>query len=171
MRVLTFRFVTPHQRVWSRLCAGSVLVITALVAGGCVAHPKGQHGPACATIESATHIVEYPSKRFTILKQVAHRPLSQHEQTYLVNAIFQPFGLSSSIDQADTLIALMRNRCCTDQTRSEIREKLAAFTNRMRGEDQQRIVAVLDNPGEPVQPRAEAPRPAGVRRASTAPAK
>ena len=69
-----------------------------------------------------THIIEHPIQRLTILKQVAHTPkLTQHEQTYLVNAIFQG-GFGS--DQADALVALLRNPCCTPDTREEIRKKL-----------------------------------------------
>jgi hypothetical protein len=111
-----------------------------LLASGCAYHPRGPHGPACPTITSAMHVLEYPSYRLSMLKGVAQQEqLSQHEQTYLVNAIFVG-GFSSQV--ADTLLTLLYNPCCTDQTRQEIRAHIKF--SRLLGHDEQRILAALD---------------------------
>lgn len=88
---------------------------------GCVVHPSGPHGPACAAIEAAT-AVELSSERLALLERVARRSnLSQHEQTYLVNAIV--FGGIGG-EHADALIALLKNPCCTEETRRYIAKQL-----------------------------------------------
>jgi hypothetical protein len=128
---------------WARCSLAAPFVL--LLAAGCAVHPRGPHGPACAKIESATHVIEYPSYRLTMLKQVAARKeLSAHEQTYLVNAIFMG-GFSSQV--ADTLITLIHNPCCLADTRQQIRTKLK-FT-RMLGKDEQRVIATLEKADQP----------------------
>lgn len=115
---------------------GWLLVGLALLVGGCVTHPKGTHGPACQEIESATHIVEYSTQRLVILKRIAkQRDLSQHEQTYLVNAIFMG-GFSD--DMADALVNLIGNACYTTQTQQEILKHLRYF--RMVGRSHRRVL-------------------------------
>ena len=130
-----------------KLCCGSGL-FAALLAAGCAAHPRGPHGPACPTITSAMHVLEYPSFRLNMLKRVAGQTdLSQHEQTYLVNAVFVG-GFSSQV--AETLLTLIYNPCCTDQTRQEIRKHIKF--SRLLGRDEQRILAALDKPPTARQP-------------------
>lgn len=114
-------------------------LILLLLCTGCVTHPKSTCGPACTTIESATHVVLYPSQRLNILKRVAARPtLGQHEQTFLVNAVFMG-GFSDDI--ADALETLIRNPCCTPETRTYIRTKL--HTARIIGRAERRVIDVL----------------------------
>ena len=92
-----------------------------LLTAGCVVHPRGPHGPACAAIDAATQ-VELSSHRLELLTRIAQRPeLSQHEQTYLVNAIC--FGGIGG-EHADALIALIQNPCCTAETRRQISANL-----------------------------------------------
>jgi hypothetical protein len=88
---------------------------------GCVAHPRGPHGPSCAAIEAAAKI-DLSSHRLIVLRNIAGRPeLSQHEQTYLVNAIcFAGVGG----EHADALVALIQNPCCTAETRQYISKNL-----------------------------------------------
>lgn len=116
-----------------------LLMAAAGLADGCAVHPKGEHGPACTTIDSATRIVVYSTQRLTILKRVAkQKDLSQHEQTYLVNAIFMGgFGE----DMADAAVNLIDNPCCTAETRAHIRERLK-WTH-MLGRPERRILDEL----------------------------
>jgi len=98
-----------------------VSFVLPLLTAGCVVHPRGPHGPACAAIDAATQ-VELSSHRLELLTRIAQRPeLSQHEQTYLVNAIC--FGGIGG-EHADALIALIQNPCCTAQTRQQIAANL-----------------------------------------------
>lgn len=141
-----------RTRFCRRALGPLAMPLVLMLAGGCVVHPKGPHGPACPTIESATHILEYPSYRLTMLKQVAARQdLSQHEQTYLVNAIFMG-GFSSQV--ADTLITLIHNPCGTAETRQQIRAKLK-FT-RMLGRDEKRVIGALEKAEQPASAPAKA---------------
>jgi hypothetical protein len=123
--------------------AGQLLLLSALcAAAGCAMHPSGPHGPACPIIEDASHIIEYPSERLRILSGVAARPnLSPHEQAYLVNAVMI-VGFSS--DKAKALITLIRNPCCVEETRQQIRKSMKF--SRMLGKDEQRVVHELDKP-------------------------
>ena len=140
-------------RLRRRALGPLAMPLVLMLAGGCAVHPKGPHGPACSTIEAATHILEYPSYRLATLKQIAARQdLSQHEQTYLVNAIFIG-GFSSQV--AETLITLIHNPCGTDQTRQQIRAKLK-FT-RMLGREEKRVIGALEKAEQP----ASAPVKAG----------
>lgn len=131
------------------LALGGALVLL----GGCAAHPKGPHGPACSLIEDASHIIEYPSQRHRILKRVADMPeLSTHEQIYLVNAAF---AVGYSSDKAETLTRLIKNPCCTEETRQHIRKMLKL--SRMKGRDQRRVVEALDNFPEPGESKRAKP--------------
>jgi hypothetical protein len=132
-------------------------LLPALLAG-CASHPRGTCGPACTEIESATHILEYPTQRLRIYKRLARQPeLSQHEQTYLVNAIFVG-GFSH--DVADALEYLIANPVCTAQTCAEIREKLK--TSRLLGRAERRVVEALNGayplPEDADEEGADAPR-------------
>lgn len=123
------------------LALGGALVLL----GGCTVHPRGPHGPACPLIEDASHIIEYPSQRHRILKRVADmQELSTHEQIYLVNATF---AVGYSSDKAETLIRLIKNPCCTEETRQHVRKMLKL--SRMMGRDQRRVIQALDNFPEP----------------------
>jgi hypothetical protein len=105
--------------------AGAALFAATLWTTGCVAHPPGPHGPSCAGIEAASSI-EMESQRLEILQKIAYRRnLSEHEQTYLVNAILWG-GLGG--EQADVLIALIQNPVCTDSTRRYIANQLRFVT-------------------------------------------
>lgn len=122
---------------------GTLLLAAALgPTGGCVVHPRGACGPACATIKAATTI-DYPTERLSVLKRIAPRDdLSAHEQTYLVNAICAG-GFSS--DQADALITLLENPCCTEQTRKHVARQLPWIG---LGSQQRRVLdAMIENPG------------------------
>ncbi len=123
----------------ARILATTGLLV-ALLAGGCVVpHPRGPHGPACAVITDAAHIVEYPTDRLKILKRVAAQPeLSTHEQIYLVNAVLV-WGFSS--DKAVALVTLIENPCCTAETRQHIRKSLKIA--RMLGRDERRVIDAL----------------------------
>ena len=130
-------------------------LLVLILAGGCVIHPSGPHGPACPTIESATYVIEYPRERLRLLKPIAAREnLSPHEQTYLVNAVMA-VGFSS--DKADLLLMLIRNACCTAETRQQIRAKLK-FT-RMLGRDEQRVIQALEKADQPQAKTASQPAP------------
>lgn len=108
-------------------------------AGGCVSRPAGPDTPTMQTIESATHMVDYPSQRLAILRKVAAQPdLQQHEQTYLVDAIFMG-GFSS--DRANALLTLLDNPCCTPLTRGQIREEMKK--TRMLGNSERRVIDAL----------------------------
>jgi len=117
------------------------LAMPALIStAGCVAHPKGPCGTACPTIESATHILEYPSQRLSILSNVAARPdLSPHEQIYLVNAVFMG---GYSWQQANVLVTLVSNPCCTDQTGEHIRKMLKL--SRLTGREERRVIEAME---------------------------
>lgn len=125
-------------RSQNRLGASFVLLLGLLVlSGGCVSHPRGAHGPACQQIEAATHIIEHPSQRMVILKRIAReKELSQHEQTYLVNAVFMGGAFGSDI--ADALIDLINNPCYTTQTQREILQHLKHYV--MNGQAHRRIL-------------------------------
>jgi hypothetical protein len=128
-------------RAWGWLAGLLLLGICA----GCATHPRGVCGPACSEIESATHIIEYPTQRLKVYKRIARqRALTQHEQTYLVNAIF--IG-GFSHDVADALEYLIANPACTEQTREEIRKKLK--TSRLLGRAERRVVEALNRPPPP----------------------
>lgn len=122
------------------LAAGAALV----AGGGCVVHPRGTCGPACAAIEAAT-TVELESERMELLQRVAAREkLSQHEQTYLVNAIC--FGGLGG-PQADALITLIGNPCCTAETRRYIARNLRFVTY---SAERKRVAEALGRePGDP----------------------
>ena len=138
-------------RAWQVLAGATAL----LMLFGCASHPSGPHGPSCNTIESATKIIEHPIQRLTILKSVARRQnLSQHEQEYLVNAIFMPGGLSISADQADATVTLLRNPCCTPETREYVR-KTVKHAYRMLGKDERRIIEELDRPRTTTRPTTQ----------------
>lgn len=138
-----------RTRLGRRALGPLAALLVLILAGGCVMHPSGPHGPACPTIESATYVIEYPRERLRILKPIAARDnLSPHEQTYLVNAIMA-VGFSS--DKADVLLMLIHNPCCTAETRQQIRAKLK-FT-RMLGRDEQRVIQALEK-AEQTQPAA-----------------
>ncbi|MEW6249575.1 MAG: hypothetical protein AB1716_02930, partial [Planctomycetota bacterium] len=124
--------------------AGVALLVPVLAAlQGCTAsHPRGPHGPACEEITSASHIIEHPVQRFVILKKIAARPLSQHEQEYLVNAIFPVMAGGFGHDQADASVTLIRNPCCTRATCELIRERLKH--RKMLGRDERRIITALE---------------------------
>ncbi len=123
---------------------GILLTCVGLTLSGCAAHPKGVCGGACPTIESATHIIEFPSQRLTILKRVAARPdLTPHEQVYLVNAVFMG-GYSD--DMADALVALIGSPGCTDEACDAIRRRMK-FT-RMLGRAERRVVEALTRRNE-----------------------
>ena len=127
-----------------------------LLGSGCAVHPKGLCGASCPIIESATHIIEYPSQRLLILKRVAARnDLTQHEQLYLVNAVFMG-GYGD--DMADALVALIKGPCCTAETRQHIREKIKLA--RMMGRAERRIVEELEKADAAPTPalRTAAPR-------------
>lgn len=110
-----------------------------IVVGGCVNRPKGPDTPTMRRIESATHIIDYPSQRLVILKEIAAQPdLQPHEQTYLVNAICMG-GFSS--DRAEALITLIRNPVCTADTHQLIRKRLK--TSRFMGRDERNIIDAL----------------------------
>jgi hypothetical protein len=133
----------PHVQcgMSSRLSAGLVL-LCALAAGlsGCAVHPKGECGPSCPTIESASYIVEYPTQRLAILKNVAARSaLSQHEQSYIV-MVLRMGGLSELV--ADCYVTLIRNPVCTEQTKAEIRAAIKYM--RLQGMAARRIIDALD---------------------------
>ncbi len=117
-----------------------LLLGVALLPAGCASHPMGLCGNSCPLIESATHLLEYPSQRLILLKRVAVRDdLTQHEQLYLVNAVFiGGFG----DDMADALATLIRNPCCTAETRQHIRLRIRFA--RMMGRAERRIVDELD---------------------------
>ncbi len=126
---------TPAAGWGACVAAGLLLGLT-----GCVIHPKGPHGAACPVIEDASYIIEYPSERLRILKSVAVREdLSAHEQIYLVNAVMA-VGFSS--DKAQALVTLIRNPCCTADTRQHIRKMLKL--SRMLGHDQRRVIDALE---------------------------
>ncbi len=129
------------------------LGVALVLLGGCTVHPQGPHGPVCPLIEDAAQIIEYPSQRHRILKRVADMPeLSTHEQIYLVNATFAT-GYSS--DKAETLVRLIKNPCCTEETRQHIRKMLKL--SRMKGRDQRRVVETLDNFPEPGESKRAKP--------------
>ncbi len=138
----------------------------ALMSGlaGCVAsHPSGPHGPHCEQIESASHIIDHPIQRFRMLKSIAGEPnLTQHEQTYLVNAIFPVFASGFGSDQADASIRLIQNPCCTPETRTRIRERLK--TVKILGQEARRILIALDD-----AEAGAARQPAGSQPARAAP--
>jgi hypothetical protein len=93
-----------------------------LATGGCVTHPDGPHGLACPPIEAAITI-SFSNERSQAFQRIAaRRELNQHEQTYLANAIVQTGGVAD--DQANALVALVRNPCCTDETRAQIARQL-----------------------------------------------
>ncbi len=116
-----------------------LLICAGLMLPGCAVHPKGTCGMACPTIESATHIIEFPSQRLTILKRVAARPeLTPHEQVYLVNAVFMG-GYSD--DMADALVALIGRRDCTEEACDAIRKRMKFM--RMLGRAERRVVEAL----------------------------
>ncbi len=103
---------------WGALVPVAVLFV---LAGGCAIHPRGECGPACADIRAA-ETIEFPSDRLVVLHEIATREnLSEHEQVYLVNAICV-FGFSN--DQADALITLINNPCCTATVRKYIVDHL-----------------------------------------------
>jgi hypothetical protein len=133
----------------------ALLLGMALLPAGCASHPKGPCGNSCSRIESATHILEYPSQRLILLKRVAVREdLTQHEQYYLVNAVFMGgFG----DDMADALAALIKNPCCTSETRQYIRQKIKFA--RMMGRAERRIVDELEK-ADAAHPAGSSPPPA-----------
>jgi hypothetical protein len=126
-------------------CGQLAAMAAVLLLTGCAVHPKGPHGPACPVIEDAAHIIEYPSERLRILKRVAAREnLSTHEQIYLVDTVIL-VGFSS--DKAQALITLIRNPCCTAETRQHIRTMLKL--SRMLGRDQRHVVEALEQADHP----------------------
>jgi hypothetical protein len=134
---------------------GGLGMLCSLAAGllaltvGCVAHPRGPCGPACLTIEDASHIIEYPTQRLNILKRVAAQPeLSTHEQVYLVNAVF---AVGYSSDKAEALITLIRNPCCTEETCQHIRRMLK--WSRLLGRDERRVIEALEKRSPTSQPQ------------------
>lgn len=121
-----------------------------LLLSGCAFHPRGPHGPACPAIEAAA-AVELPSERLAVLKKIATRPdLSQHEQTYLVNAVLFPDVGGS---QSGPLIVLIRNPACTEETRQYIAKHLrfVAYST-----DRVAVAEALGDAGLPGQPRRSA---------------
>ncbi len=129
MRLYKFR----HGVAWPQ--ASAVVLLLA----GCASHPRGPCGPRCAEIDSAMHILEYPTQRLTILRRIAgYRDLSQHEQTYLVNAVFVG-GFSE--DVADALVTLIENPVATAETRAQIRKKLKG--SRLLGRFERRVIEAL----------------------------
>ena len=143
------RYVSFSFRAGARF--GLLAIIGALVLiAGCATHPKGPHGPACQTIEGATHILEYPSQRLTILKRVAkQKELSTHEQIYLINAVFMG-GFSD--DMADALVSLLANPCCTAEARAHIRERMKY--SRMVGRAERRLLEALKKYSPPEEQAA-----------------
>jgi hypothetical protein len=124
-------------RLWRWAGPGLLLLGAAVLSSGCAVHPSGPHGPACQEIEAATHILEHSSQRLVILKRIAkQKNLSQHEQSYLVNAVFM--GGSFGSDMADALINLIDNPCYTTQTQQEILRHLSFFV--MHGQAHRRIL-------------------------------
>ncbi|MCK4343579.1 MAG: hypothetical protein KAY37_17845 [Phycisphaerae bacterium] len=116
---------------------GLLLAAALMLSGGCVVHPKGTCGPACPAIEAATTI-GLASERLPVLERIAAQEnLSEHEQTYLVNAVCHG-GFSG--DQADALITLIKNPCCTHETRQYISKKLRFI---MFSNDRRRVVEAL----------------------------
>jgi hypothetical protein len=109
------------SRLAFRTCrtVGCLLLTAVLLAtAGCVLHPPGPHGSRCPAIEAATKI-GFSDQRNQTLKRIAAGPeLSQHEQSYLVNAIVEKGGFSD--DVANALIAVIENPGCTDETRTQI---------------------------------------------------
>lgn len=139
--------MAPRNHVRRVLTGVGVLTlgVALVLLGGCTVHPQGPHGPVCPLIEDASRIIEYPSQRHRILKRVADmKELSAHEQIYLVNATF---AVGYSSDKAETLIRLIKNPCCTEETRQHIRKMLKY--SRMMGRDQRRVIQALDNFPEP----------------------
>jgi hypothetical protein len=121
------------------------------MAGGCVSRPKGPDTPTMRRIESATHIIEYPSQRLIILKKIADEPeLLPHEQIYLVDAILMG-GFSS--DRAEALILLIRNPCCLAETRDHIRAGLKK--SRFLGRDERNVIDALTAAESPPPPTDE----------------
>lgn len=130
-----------------------LLLVLLLLASGCVSRPKGPDTPTMRRIDSATHIIEYPSQRLIILKQVAGEPeLQPHEQIYLVNAILMG-GFSS--DRAEALVTLIRNPCCTPATREHIRAGLKKA--RFLGRDERNVIDALTAAESPRPPTGAAP--------------
>ncbi len=134
------------------------LVAAALLTTGCAFHPRGTCGPACPAIEAATTI-EAPTDRLNVLKKVAAREnLSTHEQIYLVNAVCS-WGFGD--DQADALVLLIKNPCCTAETRKHIADMLHWVH---LGVAKKRVVDALDtSTGEPGKPASAKGPPAGGR--------
>jgi hypothetical protein len=133
----------PCPRIRRRTAMGCLLAALTAPLTGCAFHPTGPHGPACSAIEAAT-VVELSSERLLMLRRIANRPqLSQHEQTYLVNAIIHG-GLGG--DQADPLIVLIENPVCTEQTRKQITTELrwVAYSG-----ERKRIADALSRPPVP----------------------
>ena len=122
-----------------RPALGALLIGAGLTLSGCALHPRGACGMACPTIESATHIIEFPSQRLTILKRVAARPeLTAHEQVYLVHAVFMG-GYSD--DMADVMVTLVGRRDCTDEACDTIRKRMKL--TRMLGRAERRVIEAL----------------------------
>lgn len=110
--------MSAHPSQMCRSVGWLLLTTTLLAVTGCVTHPPGPHGSLCPAIEAATKI-GFSDQRSQTLQRIAARPeLSQHEQTYLVNAIVQKGGFSD--DVANALIAVIKNPGCTDETRTLI---------------------------------------------------
>ncbi len=129
------------------------VLVLLLLAGGCVNRPKGPDTPTMRRIDSATHIIEYPSQRLIILKGIADEPeLLPHEQVYLVNAILMG-GFSS--DRAEALITLIRNPCCTPATRDHIRAGLKK--SRFLGRDERNVIDALTAAESPRPPTGDTP--------------
>jgi hypothetical protein len=122
------------------------LGLAACFAGGCAVHPLGRCGPACPDIRAAAKI-DLSSERLIELKKIAaHQPLSQHEQTYLVNAmIFGGFGG----EPADALITLINNPYCTWNTRNYISDNLTCI---MFSHQRTRVAQALAKASEKAPP-------------------
>ncbi len=128
------------------MLATSLLAAAGLVLStGCASHPMGECGRQCTTIKAALTISHF-NDRLVVLQRVAENEhLTQHEQTYVVNAIcFAGF----STDKANALTALIANKACTATTRRLIADKLELV--HMLGADKRRVVdALLEHGGIP----------------------
>ncbi len=128
-------YVSFRRAAWLAILASSGLT-------GCVVHPRGPHGPSCDAIETAAKI-DLSSHRLTVLRGIAARPeLSQHEQTYLVNAICYG-GVGG--EHADALLTLIHNPCCMAETRRYIAKNLQFV---MYSSERRRVAEALSKADE-----------------------
>jgi hypothetical protein len=111
--------LTGHPAL-AKLGLPAVLVAT-LWCTGCATHPKGEHGPACTRIEAASTLT-FNDRQHALARIAATPNLSQHEQIYLVSVAIVTGGMAD--DVAGTLVALVKNPSCSEETREYVGKQL-----------------------------------------------